>query len=123
MAGKYALIIEDHAEIGEIYRFTLEGMGYETEQILDGKEALERLEDVRPDIIILDMNLPQVSGHYIYKSVRSSADFDETVVIISTANTIVANALADDVAPVDYILVKPVRPSDIQEIMQEIESR
>lgn len=122
---KRAFIVEDHAEIGEIYRFTLELVGYEAEQVVDGKKGLERLES-QPgsfDLIILDMNLPQVSGHYIYKKVRSQREWDNTPILISTANTIVANALRPDLGPMDHLIVKPVRPSDLRKVLDDIMTR
>jgi DNA-binding response OmpR family regulator len=119
---KRAIIIEDHVEIGEIYKFTLDTLGYESEQITDGKEALDRLETDIPDLLILDMNLPQVSGHYIYKKLRSKPEWEATPIVISTANTIVANALESEISTIDRIIVKPVRPSDLRTVLEKINS-
>ena len=89
MTQRLALIIEDHVDLAEIYKITLDMVGYTTELVTDGKVALDKLADITPDLVILDMNLPQVSGHYIYKKMRSNPAWSNIPIIISTANTIV----------------------------------
>jgi CheY-like chemotaxis protein len=123
MAQRVALVIEDHVDLAEIYKITLDMAGYSTELVTDGREALERLQgDDKPDLVILDMNLPQVSGHYIYKKLRADPEWNVIPVIISTANTIVANALADEVTAQDQIVVKPVSPRKLKEIIAKIDA-
>jgi len=114
----HALIIEDHKEIGEIYLMALRMMDIDGEHIVDGKMALHRLEQSVPDFIILDMNLPQVSGHYIYKNIRADSRLDKSPVIICTANTVLARALENELADGDIILVKPVSPQQLQEVVR-----
>lgn len=113
---KHALIIEDNVEIGNIYCMTLEMLEYETEHFTDGKAALDRLGEVEPDLIVLDMNLPQISGHYIYKKVRSEPRMNKTTIIISTANNLVAEVLAGELAPGDHLLLKPVSMQELRKL-------
>jgi len=121
VARRQALIVEDNKEIGQIYSMTLDMIDYDTHHVIDGKIALNYLNTgVTPDLIILDMNLPQVSGHYVYKTIRADRRFDGTVVIIATANTVVARALANDLAPTDQILVKPVSARQLRDIASEL---
>lgn len=120
MVKRQALIVEDNLEIGEIYRVTLELENYGSQQITDGKEALQYLQSHLPDLLILDMNLPQVSGHYIYKQVRSDERLDLMPIIISTANNLVAAALQADLGPNDMLLVKPVSPRQLREVIQAL---
>lgn len=123
MSSKHVLIIEDHKEIAEIYQITLEMLDYTSESITDGKIALERIETGdKPHLVILDMNLPQVSGHFLFKKIRSKPDWADVPIIISTANMIVANALRHELRQNDYLLVKPVRPSDLREAIENIPS-
>jgi len=117
MTAKFALIIEDNRAIGDIYATALEMVEFQSELVVDGKEALERVEDIVPDLIILDMNLPQVSGHYIYKKIRSDARLNDTRVIISTANALIAKMISEDLDPQDHLLMKPVGPREIIDTM------
>jgi DNA-binding response OmpR family regulator len=120
MSRKRAIIIEDNTEISDLYVLTLQMAHFETERYIDGKEALDRLQAVEPDLIVLDMNLPQVSGHYIYKRIRSDPRLDGTRVIIATANNIVANAMANDLAPQDYLLLKPISVQKLRDLAEEM---
>jgi CheY-like chemotaxis protein len=118
--GRLALIIEDNTELAYIYGAALEALEYQTESIEDGKKALQRLTEIVPDLIILDMNLPHVSGHYIYKKLRSDAQFAHTPIIIATANQLIADALRAEIGGIDRLLVKPVSPSQLRAIAKEI---
>jgi DNA-binding response OmpR family regulator len=121
MTNKKALIIEDNREIGEIYRLTIGMIGYDCEQITNGKVALDRLDAEIPDIIILDMNLPEVSGHYLYKKIRASPNYDRVPVIISTANMLVARSLESELHPQDRLLIKPVHPRALTDLIELLE--
>lgn len=119
---KEVLVIEDNREIGELYTLTLGMIGYEVLQITDGKTALEHLEEHVPRLLILDMNLPHVSGHFIYKKIRSSPKYDTTRVIISTANQIVAKNISEELDPRDHLLIKPVSPRKLQELIKALDT-
>lgn len=114
MGTRLALIIEDNEELCHIYAATLETLNYAVESVLDGKRALQRLEEIVPQLVVLDMNLPFVSGHYIYKKLRSEGRFDRTPIIIATANALIADALVHDIAPIDRLMVKPVSPNQLR---------
>lgn len=118
--GRLALIIEDNIELAYIYGAALEALDYHTENITDGKKALQRLTEIVPDLIILDMNLPHVSGHYIYKKLRSDDHFAHTPIIIATANQLIADALREEIGGLDRLLVKPVSPSQLRTVAKEI---
>lgn len=118
--GHLALIIEDNVELAYIYGAALEALDYQTENITDGKKALQRLTEIVPALIILDMNLPHVSGHYIYKKLRSDEQFARTPIIIATANQLIADALREEIGGLDRLLVKPVSPSQLRNVAKEI---
>jgi DNA-binding response OmpR family regulator len=114
MVSRLALIVEDNIELGTIYAAALEAADFEIEHIADGRKALQRLDELVPTLIILDMNLPHVSGHYIYKKVRSDERFAKTPVIIATANALIADALGSEIAAMDKLMIKPVSPSQLR---------
>ncbi|MBK9781973.1 MAG: response regulator [Anaerolineales bacterium] len=57
-----ALIVEDDRDIVALFRHVLDIAGYQTGIVLDGKDAVDRLEVMRPNIVLLDLQLPRMSG-------------------------------------------------------------
>lgn len=120
MANHLALIIEDQEDIADIYRNALSLVGFEAQIIYDGKIALEQLPSVEPDIIILDMNLPRVSGHYLFKQIKTIPHLENVPVIICTANSVMANAMKSEISTIDFILVKPVSIHQLNGLVHRI---
>lgn len=106
--SRHALIIEDQEDIADIYSNALQIADFTTTIFTDGKEALEQLPNVSPQLIILDMNLPKVSGHYLFKQMRSLDHLANVPVIICTANSVMADAMKHEIGETDLILIKPV---------------
>jgi DNA-binding response OmpR family regulator len=116
-----ALIVEDHEEIGLLHKTTLEMLHFDTVRLANnGQAALDWLDQFVPDLIILDLNLPQVSGHYVYKRIRADARMDQTVVVVCSANNMLASALANELAPQDKIMMKPVGPSELTQLIKSL---
>jgi len=105
MNEPFVLIIEDDRDIAALFRHVVDMVGYRTETALDGQVAIERLSNSKPDIVILDLNLPGVSGEEILKTIRKDERLDQTKIIVVSAHAAIANALP--VEP-DLTLLKPV---------------
>jgi len=108
-----ALIIEDDEDLAEIFSKALTKLGYETEKIMDGQEAIDRLKDVVPQLVVLDLNLPRVSGEKILASIRADQRLDETFVIVSSAEDRKAEGTREDA---DIVLIKPVSYHQLGEL-------
>jgi DNA-binding response OmpR family regulator len=108
-----ALIIEDDEDLAEIFSKALTKLGYETEKILDGQKALDRLKGVVPQLVVLDLNLPRVSGEKILASIRADQRLDETFVIVSSAEDRKAEGTREDA---DIVLIKPVSYHQLGEL-------
>ena len=100
-----ALIVEDDPTLATVFANALEAAEYETEIIHDGRVAQERLQEVSPDVIILDLHLPNISGAAIVEQVRMSEHLARTRIIVASADA----GLADRVrGQVDLVMDKPV---------------
>ncbi len=106
-------IVEDNTALALVYTEALNHAGFETEVVTDGREALARLDTLSPDLFLLDMNLPHVSGHYLLQQIRSEARFATTPIIIATANTVLAEALRPELDERCELFIKPLRPTDL----------
>lgn len=83
MATKIA-IIEDDAAIAQMYRMKFETEGYEVETAENGKLGLALAEEMRPDIILLDLMMPEMAGDEMLKKLRATDWGKDTKVIILT---------------------------------------
>ena len=115
-----ALIIEDNDGISSLYEEALQVAGFNTQVSRDGQSAIQDLDTISPDIIVLDLNLPHVSGHYILRHLRAKGAFADTPVIISTANNVMADAMRRELGDNDYLLVKPVDIRQLQQIAKRV---
>jgi two-component system response regulator AdeR len=105
MSKPLALIVEDAPEIAMIFADILSLSGLETETIADGESAIRRLDVLTPDIILLDMHLPLVSGHEVLQFIRSTERLSKTKVVAVTADVL---RIPDIENLVDLTLIKPV---------------
>ena len=113
----FAFIVEDDRDIAALFRHVLDLAGYRTEIVMDGREAIERLKNARPDIVLLDLTLPGVPGQKILEWMRSDGRFLKVPVVVVTAHAHIADSLA--VEP-DLVLLKPVNLSQLSNLVQRL---
>jgi len=81
------LIAEDEASLRDILRFQLQSVGYEVHEAVDGKEALEKVGALQPDLVLLDVMMPQVDGYDVCRKLRMSFLTRHIPIIMLTAKT------------------------------------
>jgi CheY-like chemotaxis protein len=84
---KKVLIVDDEPGVVSYLEMLLRDNGYETVTASDGREALETARREKPDLVTLDISMPEASGTRFYKEVRTDPDLASTPVIIITAVT------------------------------------
>ena len=119
MGDELALVIEDHEDISALFCLVLEEAGFQTEIIGSGDEAVTRLADVVPDVVILDLHLPGVQGDEILHQIRSDERMTETQVVVITAYTALARTLQDEA---DLVLIKPVSLNLLRRLVGRLRS-
>lgn len=112
-----ALIVEDDTNIGDVFSRTLKTVGFETEVIHSGATALTWLASNVPDVVILDIRLPHVSGVEILRQIRADTRLAKTPVIVTTAYPDSAVALQE---LADLVLIKPVNPSQLRALAKRL---
>jgi len=113
MAKNFALIIEDNADLSEIFSRALQTAGFEVETILDGKTAETRLKETIPNVIVLDMHLPLVDGTTLLKQIQADERLSKTRIIIATADSALAEFYRDMAT---IVMVKPITFSSLRDI-------
>lgn len=104
MSNKFALIIEDEEDLATICSEALKAAGFETELIYDGAIAEQRLREVCPAVVVLDLMLPHVDGNQLLHQIRTDPRLSNTRVLVATADAGMADMLSDEA---DLVLLKP----------------
>lgn len=97
MTDPLALVVEDDKKQAVIFAQALNMAEFETEIVQDGKIALERLAEVIPALVVLDMHLPHITGDHILKAIRADERLSKTKVILATADPLMAEPLRKQV--------------------------
>jgi len=117
MGKPFALIIEDERDIAALFRHVLDLAGFRTEIALHGQDALERLSKSQPDMVLLDLNLPGISGSQILKTIRQDGRLNHTRVIVITGHAHLASGLTEQP---DLVLLKPVSLDQLTSLVGRI---
>ena len=106
--GKKILIADDEPDIVEIIQFNLQNEGYEVYSAANGDEALEKANQILPNLIILDIMMPYKTGIEVCRRLRQNEKFDDTLIVFLTAiNDDISQIKGLDIGADDYIN-KPV---------------
>ncbi len=104
------LIVDDEPDILDFLSYNLRREGFDVFTAASGKEALETALKIRPQLIILDIMMPEMDGVEVCRRLRANADFDNTTITFLTArDEDVSQISALDVGGDDYI-TKPIKP-------------
>ena len=104
MAKPVILVVEDEAPLLTLLRYNLEKQGFRVEEATDGQEALLRVSESKPDLVLLDWMLPSLSGIEVCRQIRRRPATRDLPVIMVTARTEDQDAVrALDIGADDYI--------------------
>jgi DNA-binding response OmpR family regulator len=110
---KRVLIAEDESNIVESLRFVLSREGYEVSHALDGAEALSVARRERPDVLVLDLMLPKLSGFDVLKELRAEDGTKTLPVLMLTAKGQAHDRQAAEGLGVDAFMTKPFSNADV----------
>jgi len=111
------LVVEDEAAIATMLRYNLEKQGFRVEEATDGQEAMVRIGETTPDLVLLDWMLPVMSGIEVCRQIRRRPETRELPVIMLTARTEDHDAVrALNIGADDYI----TKPFGIEALMARI---
>lgn len=116
----FAIVIEDTDDIAQVFQTAMEQAGFESEIIPDGERALERLAEIVPDLVILDLHLPKVSGEQILKYIRADSRLANIKVIVATADSNWAEKLASEST---ISLLKPISFTQLRQLAERLKPR
>ena len=101
------LVVEDEAALATMLRYNLEKQGFRVDEAGDGQEALTRISEVPPDLVLLDWMLPVMSGIEVCRQIRRRPDTRDLPVIMVTARTDDQDAVRGLNTGADDYITKP----------------
>ncbi len=112
--------IEDDKDIALIINKTLSKQGYDIRTFYDAKSFFQAFEQTKPNMILLDMMLPDMSGQEILKKIRANSLYDDIEIIIISANHMIMDKVDGfDLGADDYI----EKPFDLLELMSRVQAK
>lgn len=112
------LVADDDYDNRSIAQEALEAAGFEVVLATNGAEVLEKISDVMPSVLLLDLSMPKVSGWEVAKQLRERSELSKITIIAFTAHALVGDELKAKAAGCDDYLSKPCLPKDIvQKVM------
>jgi len=113
---KRILVVDDAALVRAYYRSILEGAGFEVDEALNGLEALERLLAGRADLLVVDINMPQMDGLTFLRNLREREDPIASIpALVTSTESAEPDFAAARAAGANYYLVKPVEAGQLVE--------
>ncbi|MBL8748420.1 MAG: response regulator [Planctomycetes bacterium] len=116
--GSRVLLVEDEPLTAEVFARALSRDGHEVEVARDGLQALRRLHDRAPTLVVLDMSLPTVSGADVVRRLRADGHIDLPVVVVSGSSRAQAGLTSTELWPGLWV-EKPVKPRDLVQVVRE----
>jgi CheY-like chemotaxis protein len=118
MAKKKILVVDDEPNLVELLKAVLDLEGYEVASAYNGQEALNKLETLKPDLVLLDMMMPGMSGREVCEKIRQNPKTKALKVIFLTVARFseIGKKVLDDMKVSDYI----TKPFDNQDLVKRI---
>ena len=111
------LVVDDNRDNVEILRTFLESRGYNVAVAPDGRTALAKLEEVRPDLVLLDVMMPGMDGWQVCRTIKNHPEFGKTRVMMVTAKGGYEDKFEGMRSGADDYVVKPI---DLKELAEKV---
>jgi two-component system cell cycle response regulator DivK len=118
MSNEIVLYIEDNIDNRTLIRRILMAEGYEVVEAGNAGEALEVLKSLHPDLILMDINMPEVDGYTLTSQIRAMSGFENVPIVALTANVMRGDRERSLEAGCDGYIQKPI---DIDLLPQQVE--
>ncbi len=114
------LVVDDDLVNLRLVERSLSGEGYALLQARSGREALAMVEQARPDLVILDVMMPEMDGYEVCRRVRNTPAIADTLILLLTAHSSVESRLQGFEAGADDFMGKPFHPAELQARVQAL---
>ncbi|ALA52912.1 response regulator YycF [Shouchella clausii] len=113
---KHILVVDDEKSIADILKFNLEKEGFDVTCAYDGNEALERVKERKPDLMLLDIMLPYKDGMEVCREVRKQ--YDLPIIMLTAKDSEIDKVLGLELGADDYV----IKPFSTRELLARVKA-
>ncbi len=118
---KIIVCIEDEPEMIDLIKLILRREDFEFIGAVGGQDGLEKVRELKPDLVLLDLMMPEVDGWEVYRQMKSDDELSRIPVVVVTAKAqSIDKVLGLHIAKVDKYITKPFSPQELLECVNEI---
>jgi DNA-binding response OmpR family regulator len=117
---KKILVVEDEESLLKLQSILLTIRGYTVEGAMDGQAALEAVETMNPDLILLDIMLPKIDGFEVCRQVKANEETRHIPVVMLTAKKYPADRVMGEQAGTDAYITKPYKSAMVIKTIQRL---
>jgi len=120
MSKAKILIVDDEKSLVETLTIRLEANDYEVLKAYDGREALEKAKEEKPDLIILDIMLPRIDGYKVCRMLKFDEKYRKIPLIMFTARAQESDKKLGHEVGADAYITKPFEPEELLSKIEEL---
>lgn len=117
---RIVLIADDDPDALEFVKALVQARGYETISAVDGREAIQKVTNLQPDMVLLDAMMPEVNGYSVCRQMKSNDLLRRIKVILYSAKDKEAGRASAEQAGADAFMPKPFEPADLWDTMKRL---
>lgn len=120
LMAKIVMIVDDSASIRQVVNLTLRKVGYDVIEAVDGQDALKKLANVKVNLLICDVNMPNMDGIELVRSLKAMPDYKYVPVIMLTTESQESKKQEGRAAGARAWVVKPFKPEQMLEAVSKL---
>jgi DNA-binding response OmpR family regulator len=118
--SRKVLIVDDEEKVRELVRETLEDEDYDLYEAQNGEDALNKAREVKPDLVILDLMMPDLWGYSVCEELKKNPATSGIQVLILTARGSPLSKRMGDLKGGDDYIVKPFEPAELRKKVKKL---
>ncbi len=115
-----ALIVDDAPTVRKYHRKLLEDLGLDTDEAINGMEALEKMLTDSFSLVLVDINMPKMDGYQFLKEMRKTEEIQHIPAIMITTEASKEDEIQAYECGANYYIVKPVKPEILKSVVKSI---
>ena len=114
------LVVDDEPDVLLLCRLNLEQQGFHVLVASNGRSALDLLRDEKPDVLVLDLMMPGMTGYDVLEAIRADEQLPETPILVLTAKSLQADRVRTAELGASAFLTKPFLPSELCDLVRSL---